>query len=469
MNPSDRRRAMLARRRILTLLAGAAPVALAGRASAQPAEATARISVDATRDLWAVPKGLRGFNFWGTRSDKAFFPEYQKIGVGLLRFPPGRTGDENDLAKQLMDECGTTARGIGAELMPMVRLRGSIPERAADSVRYMNTERGYGARYWEVGNEPDLYRSRAGEPEFSPAWYAEQFRAYAQAMKAVDPSILVFGPVVSNAEWLEEWLPPFLAAAGDVVDGISWHFYASGPQTPEAELMASPARFDAAMAKLRQWWSDPNINPKGHRRSVPFALTEWAASYQSTSPKNLTSHAAALWTADMLGRLMVNRVDLAAYFAMWGLQFHGVWDRRGGLRPVHNVFLIFKEFGEQLLAAETDQPLLTAYAGRRADGAITLLVVNKSPDTAQRAAIDIQGARASGGAQIWRHAEGQPASAEPYSGPTDRLDVTFPPYTSSLLVIPAERSAAVPWGAVGAGLLGAAAGGLLAFRMRRRR
>lgn len=33
-----------------------------------------RIVVDPTRVIWQIPKGLRGFNFWGTRSDAPSFP-----------------------------------------------------------------------------------------------------------------------------------------------------------------------------------------------------------------------------------------------------------------------------------------------------------------------------------------------------------------------------------------------------------
>src|SRR5262245_62162366 len=165
-----------------------------------------------------------------------------------------------------MDESGAVARGVGAQLAVEVRLRGSAPEQAAANVEYMNRKRGYGARYWEVGNEPDIYGRRAGEPEFSPAWYAERFRAFASAMKAVDPGILVFGPVLSNK--LDEWMPPFIAACGDIVDGLSWHFYGGNSRQSEADLLASPARFDTQVAQVRRWWSDRALNPRGSARHI---------------------------------------------------------------------------------------------------------------------------------------------------------------------------------------------------------
>jgi hypothetical protein len=460
-------------RRAFLALSGAAPALLAP-SIARPAprsQAGVSIAVEAGRDLGPVPAGLRGFNFWGTRSDAAFFPEYRKIGLGLLRFPPGRTGDENELAAQLMDESGTVARALGAELIVQVRLRNGLPERAAENVRYMNLERQYGAKYWEVGNEPDLYLARAGEPELSPAWYAERFRAYAGAMKAVDPTIKVFGPVVSNEGKLDAWMRPFITACGDIADGLSWHFYPGDSRTPEDELLASTARFAPSVEKIRSWWRDPAVNPGGHRREVPIALSEYAASWQSTSGKNLTTQAAALWTADMLGQMMLSRIDLAAYFALWGLNFHGIWDRRGNIRPVHQTFRLFSQFGDRLLGAESSEPLLASYAARRPDGALSVMVVNKSPDTEYRAALELQGARAIGHAEVWRHAEDQEVEVTPYAGPLDPLDVTFPPYTTTMLVIPVEPTAPeLLWGALGATAAATAiVGALWAYRARRER
>lgn len=465
MPPRSLGRATLVRRRALRLVAAAPPALALASCAPTAGGPAARIGVDAGREVWRVPRGLRGFNFWGTRSDAAFFDEYRAIGVGMLRFPPGRTGDENDLSEQLMNESGGVASALAADLVVEVRLRGGTPERAAANVRHMNLTKRFGARYWEVGNEPDIYGRRAGEPEFTPQWYAERFRAFAVAMKAVDPSIKVFGPVLSNK--LDEWMPPFIRACGDVADGLSWHFYGGNNRLPEADLLASTARFDRQVAQVRGWWRDPALNPRGAGRDVPLLISEYGPSYDSQAQRNLVTHAAALWTADMLGHLLVNRIDLAAYFTLWGIGYHGVWDRRGTPQPAHSVFRLFNEFGDRLLHAESDQPLLPAYAAWRGDGALSLLVINKSPDTAYRAAVEVRGARPAGPVQVWRHIDGAAATLTPYAGPLAPLDVTFPPYSTTLLVIPAEPGApALMWGM----LSGAAAlAGALALRRRRRR
>ncbi len=467
MDPRDTNTIPLSRRRLLAAtLAGT--IGLRAHQPVPGAELPARIDVDAGQVRWRIPAGLRGFNFWGTRSDAAFMPEYQKIGVSLLRFPPGRVGDEQDLSAQLMDESGRVARALGAELVVEVRLRGGTPEKAAAAVHYMNIERKYGARYWEIGNEPDLYQQRPGEPEFSPDWYNQRFRAYAQAMKAVDPDIKIFGPVLSNK--LDEWMRPFITANGDIADGLSWHFYGGSAQTPEVELLASTARFDAQVAQVRDWWRDPASNPKGHTRQVPLLVSEYGASWQTASPKNLTTPAATLWTADMLGHLASQQIDLAAYFTLWGIQYHGVWNNRGKIQPVYYTFLLFNQFGDRLVAARSDQELLPAYAALRADGALSLMIVNKDPATTYRATIELQGFRAAAPVQVWLHDQNHPATQTAYRGPLAPLAVNFPPYSTTMLVIPAQSGLPAPIVWTGLGLGGAAllGGGLALLRRRRR-
>ena len=285
-------------------------------------------------------------------------------------------------------------------------------------------------------------------------------------MKAEDPSIKLFGPVLSNK--LDEWMRPFISECGDIADGLSWHFYGGNSKQPEAALLASTANFDQQVAKVRGWWQDPAVNPKGHMRQVPLLISEYGASYDSNSPRNLTSQAASLWTADMLGHLVTQRIDMAAYFALWGLSFHGVWDNRGKIRPVYTTFRLFNQFGDRLLKAESDQPLLPAYAALRPDGALSLMIVNKDPDTAYRAMIDLQGFSATAPVRVWRHDKQTPGTSSDYAGPLAPLDITLPPYSTTMLVIPARSGLSTPliWaGAGGAALLA----GLAAWRLRRGR
>src|SRR5438105_1015146 len=141
--PTQRSRA-LSRRQFLAFAAATPALRAAVRASsaaAQSDETPAQIAVQAGRELWRIPPGLRGFNFWGTRSDAAFMPEYQKIGLNLLRFPPGQAGDQELVSQELITDSSKVIKAVGGDMVVEVRLRGGAPEQAAKSVRYANVEK----------------------------------------------------------------------------------------------------------------------------------------------------------------------------------------------------------------------------------------------------------------------------------------------------------------------------------------
>src|SRR6478672_7592751 len=128
---SNQRLRSLSRRQFLALAAAAPPALRATirhSAVAQGNETPAQITVQAGRELWRIPPGVRGFNFWGTRSDAAFMPEYQKIGVKLLRFPPGQAGDQQPVSQELINDSSKVMRAVGGDMVVEVQLRGGTPE-----------------------------------------------------------------------------------------------------------------------------------------------------------------------------------------------------------------------------------------------------------------------------------------------------------------------------------------------------
>ena len=96
------------------------------------------------------------------------------------------------------------------------------------------------------------------------------------------------------------------------------------------------------------------------------------------------------------------------------------------------------------------------------------MVVNKSPDTTYHASIELQGFTAGAPTQLWRHDKATPGTQSAYDGPLAPLDVTFPPYSTTMLVLPPRG--ALPTALLWAGAAGAALiGGMLALRRRRAR
>lgn len=85
-------------------------------------------------------------------------------------------------------------------------------EEAAAWVRHANVDLKLGIRFWQVGNEMDGVWEEGGP--VTARQYAAKYLAFARAMKKVDPSIVVFGPVMSTSE--------FATTASFQLDGTTW-------------------------------------------------------------------------------------------------------------------------------------------------------------------------------------------------------------------------------------------------------
>lgn len=404
----------------------------------QPAEAT--ITVQASQVLAPVSPLLFGQNFgpWMNTTPE-YVAMYKKAGVTLLRFPAGNYGDENDLYPNNLDDLAALARELQAEVVVQARLwRQGSPEKAAGLVRYCNLENDYGFRYWEVGNEPDLYEGtnrykRAGDPVFDVDWYNARFREFATAMKAIDPTIMVVGPAVTGG-W-PEWMPAFIQANGDIVDVLSWHWYGHGDELSDAAALATPAEVERQIEAIRSMWVDPEINPLGYQRPLPpLFLSEYNISWSTRVRRHLGSQVGALWNAEVVGRLANKGVEMGAHFALQGTDWQGLVGMLADERPVKGVYQLYSRWGtEQVAATSSAEALLPVFASRHADGRLSILVINKDPQRPIRGSVKLEGYRPSGQARLWQQDEDNLVKELPAFQAAEEFSYTFPPYTVTLI------------------------------------
>ena len=297
-----------------------------------------RITIRAERVLAPVSPLLFGQNCgpW-VHTTPAYVDASSALGVTLLRAPGGNYGDENDLYPNNVADLAALAKMLHAQVsLPARSWRAGTPEKAADPVRSATVERGYGLRTWEIRKEPDLYKNRnnqRGDPVFDIDWYNAQFRAFYEAMQAVDPSVQVAGPVVTGG-W-REWMPAFIRANVDIVDVLSWHWYPQGREMTDAQLLATPPQIEDQVKAIRGGWKDPLINPKGSQRPMPsLFLSEYAASWATSARQHLGSETGARWAAEVVGRMANAGVEMASYFALQGVGWHGLIGEINDPRPV---------------------------------------------------------------------------------------------------------------------------------------
>jgi hypothetical protein len=375
------------------------------------AQETPGLVVNADESLGPISPFILGSNFSVYSAiPAALIPQAQASGVGYLRWGGGFS-DERDLEPFMIDTFIINAQLIGAEPAITVRLRESTPEESAEDVRYANIEKEYNIRYWSIGNEPSLY-SGLYDIDYTTEQYNLEWRAHAEAMLAVDPTIILVGPDVHQYYGVpalnlkdsagREWVQAFLEANGDLVGVVSIHRY------PFPRSQANPViTIEELRQNSREW--DENIIPslkaviqETTGRDIPIAVAEVNSSWANNiaGEATLDSHYNAIWYADVVGRLIRQGVMVAGYFdfqrrdASFGLL--------GGsdVRPSYYTYQMYQRFGTEALASSSDDLDVGIYAGRREDGALTLMIVNMALE-ARTLPLTITGFTASGPAEVW--------------------------------------------------------------------
>ncbi|MFJ9845285.1 hypothetical protein ACIRYZ_33550 [Kitasatospora sp. NPDC101155] len=309
-----RRRTVAAAMAVLT--ASACVGALAVSASAAP---TVNVTVDAGASLSAVPGSGVGLNtaVYDTYMNDATAASLMKAaGIRQLRFPGGSVADAYHWKTHTVtggswaapgtdfDHFMATAKTVGAQPIITANYGSGTPEEAADWVKYANVDKGYGVKYWEIGNEipgNGHYGSKwevDNHPDKSPTAYATNLLAYAKAMKAVDPTVKIGAVLTTPGSWPDglkgpgdsaDWNNTVLSIAGKSIDFVIVHWYPNASST--ADILNAPAQIAGTTAAVR---SLINTHAGPHASSVQIAITETSS---AMSPAQ-TSQAAALFAGD---------------------------------------------------------------------------------------------------------------------------------------------------------------------------
>lgn len=235
----------------------------------------------------------------------------------------GGSGVPNWDFQKFMDFLGGIS---GAEALICVNYGTGTAEEAAAWVRYANVRKKMGIKLWQVGNEIDGNWEEGGP--VSAAQYARKYLAFAKAMKAVDPDILVLGPVFSTMEFAitgseglngSTWMEEFLRAVGEAetadgkryLDGIDFHAYPYwATKTPDPAAMLAQIRrlgpnLDTLKAMMERRLQDPG--------SRLVSLSEFNATVQSMDltmrPENATGM--SLMLAQLAGKFGGQAMSIA--------------------------------------------------------------------------------------------------------------------------------------------------------------
>jgi alpha-L-arabinofuranosidase len=433
--------------------------------------------------------GLNTATWDGSLGNAQTLPLLQEMGTMNLRWPGGSTSDEYDWTS---DPEGNSifrniATNLGAQVFTTVNYGSGTAAEAAAWVLSANKTNNCGFKYWEVGNEcygsweTDLHAI----PQ-DPYTYATNAAAYIQQMKAAYPSVPIkvgvvvvpgegsyanntthfaVNPVTGTTNY--GWTPVVLSemrSLGVLPDFLIYHFYwqytTSGwsyyTESPDSDALLlqvaeNPDPVDwtdwaSAAASLRQQLTD-YIGPAG--ANIELCVTEnnsdaGAMGRQSTSLVN------ALYLADSTGQLM--KTEFRSYLfwdlhngaetdgdfdpTIYGWRLYGDYGVLSGSNTPYPAFYAekllqhFARPGDSVLNTGSDSLLLSAYSVHRANGALTLLVINKDMITNLEAQIALTNFVPSANATIQSYGIPQDQAAE-YGDSASLQDIATTPFPTA--------------------------------------
>ena len=476
----------------------AAPTA----ATAIPAAATVSapapvaVTVNARAGLATVPGTALGVNdaIWDTNlGTDATSDLLKSAGVQMIRYPGGSYADIYHWRDHTapggyvapntdFDTFMASVERVGAEPMIIANYGTGTAEEAAGWVRSAK-DKGYRAKYWTIGNE-NYGNGHYGEPweadnhaDKSPAAYAAGVIAFAEAMKAVDPTIKIGAVLTMPGNWPDgvvgagdagTWNKEVLTRAGAHIDFADVHWYPGGGSA--AEALTRTGHVDDAMYLLRR---QIDRYAGGDAGRIPISLTETNVGVgQNTQP-------GALFLADAYSDLLESGVFTVQWWNVhngigtvstvagqrdygdYGMLSSGTClaDSSVCEPPLNTPFApyqalkLMKSFvhpGDQLVRAGTGDPLVTAHAARRPNGDLQVLLVNRDPDNARTASLEYRG---------YSPATAGPPTVISFRNGAEALETaalgtageqTLPPYSLTLLTLHPARTGDGAPGAPGA-------------------
>ena len=338
-----------------------------------------------------------------------------------------------------------------------------------------------GVRFYELDNEPALWNSTHRDVHPKPLTYdelAHRSVATAAAVKEADPKALVLGP----SDW--GWCAYFFSAADpggcgngpdrrshDNVPIVAWylrqmrayqqthgtrildyldlHFY---PQANGVSL--SPAGSAATQAlRLRQTrtlW-DPHYTDESWTDDLGLGPVMLIPRMRTWVARNLPETKLAITEYNWGGMESLNgalaQADVLGIFGREGVGLATMWDPPAASQPAAFAFRIYRNyngggarFGDRSVkAGSADQGKLSVYAAKRgSDGALTLVVINKTSSDL-RSTVSLAGVDPSGPASVFTYSAGdlhKIVHAADQSVTGSGFTHTFRAASISLLVIP---------------------------------
>ncbi len=449
----------------LLLFAGCASPRLQQRGEAEigkpleKSKAPVEIQISTTKILRSHADGFPGINLNYLRDSDANRPSarplktaLRDLGVRWLRYPGGEKsdfyfwsppphgksspvvlGDYRYAAGARMgfDEFVKLCRSTGAEPLVVVGYdsvkRSGITrkewiEHARAFVRYANVEKKYGIRYWEIGNENWNHRTA------KPKEMAEIVAEFANAMKEVDPGILV-GSGGSDLRWWKRFLPE----AASHLDFLTLSLYPTyGWQGYREELLESGEIPRSRIREVLHAWRmhAPDSGPASPR----LIVTETnAINWHRTGWGNGNSLGRALVSFETIGALLEEPAVSSAM--LWGTRWLDDKEAKSnvffGLGPSNEILpagralALWSQFlRPELVTTKGGTSSLITYASRTKNHSeLVVWILNRGLEPVENISLQIQSPVRYARATVFRFSGKNPEDPAPFWKRVGRVSV----------------------------------------------
>lgn len=392
-------------------------------------------------------------------------------------------------------------------------LRNSAPLGSdSDGMNFLRISRAspMGIKYWEIGNENyGSWETDIQAVKWDPYTYAVRAKDYITKMKSVDPTIKIGVVVQATEDDLDSqspqtplvtnprtnvqhkgWTPRVLAnlkTLGVTPDYVIYHRYEQAPKA-DAITWGGAYESDAALLQKANTWPTDAANIRqmitdylgASGAGVEVVVTENNSVYAKPG-KQTTSLVNGLFLADSIGNVLQTEIN--------GLVW---WDLRNGVEtgnnndatlygwrnygdygiiasasssttaydpyPTYYMMKLLSRFargGDTVVSASSNNTLLSIFSVKRADGSLSVLVINKNdPRTTagnQTATITLNGFTPASSATVYSYGVPQDTAGSSADITTGSMSISgstfsasFAPYSATVISLSPAAVNVVP-------------------------
>ena len=325
-----------------------------------------------------------------------------------------------------------------------------------------------GVKFYDLDNEPMLWNSTHRDVHPAATTYAEMrddTYQYAAAIKASDPAAKTLGPVVWGwsayfdsaageyghaynqpfLEWYLDQMKAYETAHGvRILDYLDVHFY---PQAGQFSSDAGSASMQALRLRSTRALWDPTYVDESWIDDTVKLIPRLKDLVSQHYPGTLTAITEYNWGALNSLNGALTQAEILGIFGREGLDLAALWDPPSSSDPGAYAFRMYRNydghgsgFGEtSFQSTSTNSSSLSIFAAQRSmDGALTLMVINKTGGDLS-APVAISHYQPDTSAHVYRYSAAnlnaiQSVGILPVSG-SGIAAMTFPANSISLIVV----------------------------------